>query len=322
VFGLEGKEVTPVPRQSYPDVPMEADQQPIPARESRLFVHFIQNTSPLFDTIANRMEGKCRVNGISGTEWLNKLGAADTIFVWRPSKMASKQKAVVLLSGGLDSTVALAWAVRECDVRRAIFVGYAHKAFKMEATVVTGIAWHYKVEITNVRLPFYSEVCQSFAALKKDGIADGPKEDRGGSDELHRVWVPNRNMVFVSIAAAFAESLGCEAIVAGLNGEEAEQFPDNSAEFVKRINRALVLSTLSHVELVCPLIDLKKAEILKMGVELNVPLELIYTCYEGEEKMCGECMSCVRLKDAMSELSASDELSAEVEAKINGRFLK
>jgi len=236
--------------------------------------------------------------------------------------MTRRQKAVVLLSGGLDSTVALAWAVREYDVERAIFVGYAHKAFKMEATVVTGIAWHFKVEVTNVRLPFYTQVCQSFAALNKDRTARGSKEDRGSFDELHRVWVPNRNMVFVSIGAAFAEALGCEIVVAGLNAEEAEQFPDNSTEFVKRINRALELSTLSSIRLVCPLIELKKAEILRMGVELDAPLELIYSCYEGKEMMCGECTSCVRLKDAMSELSASDGLSAEVGAKINGRFLK
>ncbi len=230
--------------------------------------------------------------------------------------------AVVLLSGGLDSTVALAWAVREYDVRRVIFVGYRHKAFKMEATVVTGIAWHYRVEVTNVRLPFYGEVCRSFAALNRDRVYDVSKEGSRELDEVRRVWAPNRNMVFVSIAAAFAEGLGCEVVIAGFNAEEAEQFPDNSAEFVARVNRTFELSTLSSVRLVCPLIKLRKTEILRMGVELEVPLELVYSCYEGAEKMCGECMSCVRLKDAMAELSASDGLSPDMGAKINGRFLK
>ncbi len=240
--------------------------------------------------------------------------------------MTARQKAVVLLSGGLDSTVALAWAVRQYDVKRGIFVGYGHKAFKMEATAVTGIAWHYKVEVTNVTLPFYTEVRQSFAALNRDRASEGSPEGRGKTDEVRRVWAPNRNMVFVSIAAAFAEALGCEAVVAGFNAEEAEQFPDNSAEFVKRMNRALELSTLSRVRLACPLIELRKAEILRMGVELDAPLELIYSCYEGDEMMCGECMSCVRLKDAVSELSEKEGLSAEVGAKfheaINGRFIK
>jgi len=236
--------------------------------------------------------------------------------------MVSSQSAVVLLSGGLDSTVALAWAVREYDVRRAIFVGYGHKAFKMEATVVTSIAWHYRVELTDVRLPFYSEVCKSYAGLNRDRACDVSKEGSRGLDELRRVWAPNRNMMFVSIAAAFAEGLGCEAVIAGFNAEEAEQFPDNSAEFVARVNRTLELSTLSSVRLVCPLIKLRKTEILRMGVELEVPLEHVYSCYEGAEMMCGECMSCIRLKDAMAELSVSGGLSPDMETKINGRFLK
>jgi len=219
--------------------------------------------------------------------------------------MTTKQSAVALLSGGLDSTVALAWAVREYEVRRAVFVGYAHKAFEAEATAVAGIARHYEVEVANVRLPFYVDLCRNFAALNEGKSLDGSKEEQESSDELRRVWVPNRNMVFVSIAAAFAESLGCEAVIAGFNAEEAEQFPDNSFEFVKRMNDALELSTLSRVKLVCPLIELRKTEILKMGLELSAPLSLIYSCYEGEEKMCGECMSCLHLKDAVSALSSS-----------------
>lgn len=240
--------------------------------------------------------------------------------------MTAEQKAIALLSGGLDSTVALAWAVREYEVRRAVFVGYAHNALKAESTAVAGIARHYEVEVANVGLPFYVDLCQSFAALNEGESLDGSQDEQGSPDELRRVWVPNRNMVFVSIAAAFAESLGCEAVVAGFNAEEAEQFPDNSFKFVKRVNEALELSTLSRVRLVCPLIELRKPAILEMGIELGAPLSLVYSCYEGKEKMCGECMSCLHLKSALSELWERQSLSPEVRAKLlgalGGRFIK
>jgi 7-cyano-7-deazaguanine synthase len=70
------------------------------------------------------------------------------------------------------------------------------------------------------------------------------------------------------------------------------------------------------------LIELRKTEILKMGLELSAPLSLIYSCYEGEEKMCGECMSCLHLKDALSELSEADELGARFHEALDGRFIK
>ncbi|MBN1593019.1 MAG: 7-cyano-7-deazaguanine synthase QueC [Candidatus Coatesbacteria bacterium] len=232
--------------------------------------------------------------------------------------MATDKKAIVLLSGGLDSTVALAWAVREYEVKRAIFVGYNHRAFKMEATVVTGIAWHYRVEVSDIRLPFYGEICKTYTELQKTAADTANTPD--GAGKLQGIWIPNRNLLFVSIAAAFAEGLGCDTIIAGLNAEEAELFPDNSEEFVERTNRALEVSTLSKVRLVAPLIKLRKSEILKLGAELKVPFDLVYSCYEGEEKMCGVCMSCRNLKNAMAELSETDSVPPDVLAKIARRF--
>ncbi len=236
--------------------------------------------------------------------------------------MTAQQKAIVLLSGGLDSTVSLAWAVREYNVRMAIFFGYGHKAFRMEANAVAGMVPRYNVEVLHIELPFFAQVSRSYEASNTHKTGNSSERPSDATDELRRVWVPNRNMVFVSIAAAIAETLGCEVVVAGFNAEEAEQFPDNSDEFVARMNSALALSTLSSVRLVCPLIGLCKAEILKMGIALKAPLELIYSCYEDNEMMCGECMSCLRLKKAISELCASDGLTSELRAKMNRRFLK
>ncbi|RLC47899.1 MAG: 7-cyano-7-deazaguanine synthase QueC [Candidatus Coatesbacteria bacterium] len=236
--------------------------------------------------------------------------------------MAVHEKAIVLLSGGLDSTVSLAWAVREFSVVRAIFVAYGQKALRAEANAAGEIARRYNVEVLHVELPFFAQICRRYetvSAHKCEGSSQLPPDT---TEELLSLWVPNRNMVFASIAAAFGESLGCEVVVTGFNAEEGEQFPDNTQEFVTRMNSALELSTLSSVRLVCPLIDLDKVGILKMGIALKAPLELIYSCYEGNEMMCGECMSCLRLKKAISELFASEGLTAEFKAQINRRFLK
>ena len=172
--------------------------------------------------------------------------------------MAVQEKAIVLLSGGLDSTVSLAWAVREFSVVRAIFVAYGQKALRAEANAAGEIARRYNVEVLHVELPFFAQICRSYetvSAHKCEGSSQLPPDT---TDELLSVWVPNRNMVFASIAAAFGESLGCEVVVTGFNAEEGEQFPDNTQEFVTRMNSALELSTLSSVRLVCPLIDLDK----------------------------------------------------------------
>ena len=178
--------------------------------------------------------------------------------------MSPRQKAIVLLSGGLDSAVSLAWAVREYNVIRAVFVEYGHKASPMEASAVTAVARRCKVEASRTKLPFFAQLCRSYEAVTTRATTDSSEQPSEAIDELRRVWAPNRNMVFVSIAAAFAEALDCEVVVAGFNAEDAEQFPDNSAEFAARMNHALELSTLSSVRLVCPLIGLRKAEILKM----------------------------------------------------------
>ncbi|MCD6327812.1 7-cyano-7-deazaguanine synthase [bacterium] len=236
--------------------------------------------------------------------------------------MTSKQKAVVLASGGLDSSAALACAVRDYDVQRAIFVNYGQLAFKMEATAVTGLAWHYKIEVSDVKLPFYADICGDLAIIRAQRSTDFAEAAPVDSEllDLAEVWIPNRNAVIVSIGAAIAESLECDVVVAGFNAQEAEAFPDNSREFVSRINRLLEVSTLSDVKLVCPLIDMSKSEVLKTAVELNVPLEYIYSCYLGYEKMCGQCMSCMNLKGALNDLPVSDLKFAKAAAAIKKRF--
>jgi 7-cyano-7-deazaguanine synthase len=149
---------------------------------------------------------------------------------------------------------------------------------------------------------------QSFAAHK-------PGDDRADSlTTLDDVWIPNRNGVFLNVAAAYAERYRCDTIVTGFNREEAEEFPDNSGEYVARVNRALEMSTRNHVRVESFTIDLDKPAILRLGLELKAPLSIIWSCYRSGERMCGRCASCVRLHAALASLPVADRPRIEFDA--------
>jgi 7-cyano-7-deazaguanine synthase len=115
------------------------------------------------------------------------------------------------------------------------------------------------------------------------------------------VWVPNRNGVFINLAAAFAESLEASLIITGFNAEEAATFPDNSPQYVEAINEALSFSTQNQVQVFSPTQNLNKTEIVNLGLQLALPWELVWSCYkEGDSagRMCGECESCRRFMRA------------------------
>lgn len=113
--------------------------------------------------------------------------------------------------------------------------------------------------------------------------------------------MPNRNGLFLNIAASFAEGLGAAAILTGFNREEAETFPDNSASFVEAANGSLRFSTLSGVRVESPTLQMNKLEIVQEGLRVQLPFELTWSCYEGFDKMCGACESCLRSKRAYHE---------------------
>jgi 7-cyano-7-deazaguanine synthase len=108
------------------------------------------------------------------------------------------------------------------------------------------------------------------------------------------VWVPNRNGVFIEIAAAHAESLGATRLITGFNKEEAVTFPDNSPAYVNAVNKALSFSTANGVRVVSFTGTLEKKGIVNLGRRLNAPLKFIWPCYEGGRRWCGECESCLR----------------------------
>lgn len=214
-------------------------------------------------------------------------------------------RAVGLLSGGLDSTVALALvaARRLGSVELAVTIDYGQRAAAREIDAARRIAARLAVPHRVVALPFFRELGGGALLDAKLELPrpDRATLDRGGSavvESADRVWVPNRNGVFIEVAAAFAESLGADAVVVGFNREEAATFPDNSQGYLAAINGALAFSTRGRVALASPTAALDKVEIVRAGSECAAPLDLIWPCYEGGADPCGTCESCQRLRRA------------------------
>lgn len=215
-----------------------------------------------------------------------------------------QNKSIVLLSGGLDSTVNLALAKEKTKILLAITFDYNQKSRKKEIKQSKRICDYYKVKHCVIKLPFFNDFIK--ASLLKNKVLKVPKlldKDFENNEKMNSlaqmVWVPNRNGLFVNISAVVAESMNAGLVVMGLNKEEAQSFPDNSKAFLKSINAAFNYSTLKKVKLVSYTLNKNKKEIVKIAKKINVPLKLVWSCYFGKKKPCLKCISCLRLKKAM-----------------------
>ena len=111
--------------------------------------------------------------------------------------------------------------------------------------------------------------------------------------------MPNRNGLFLNIAGCFADGEDYDYILIGANKEEGQTFPDNSKNFIYRINAEFEFSTQKHPKVVAPLLNSDKNDIVKLALQYKIPLEYVRSCYAGDEKHCGKCESCTRLKNAL-----------------------
>lgn len=213
-----------------------------------------------------------------------------------------KRKAVVLLSGGLDSSINLAAAVREHEIPLSLTFDYGQKAAAKEIEAAKKISEHYKVQHKVIQLPWFQDFTFGLNQNSKQEIPLANQiilDDANVSKKTAKaVWVPNRNGVFLNIAAAYAENLKADMIVPGFNAEEALTFPDNSYDFLRNMRKTLSYSTATHVDIQCFTITMNKVEIVQLGQGLHFPWELMWPCYQSLNLWCGECESCQRAKRA------------------------
>ena len=218
------------------------------------------------------------------------------------------KKAISVLSGGLDSLVATAYYMKDYDIH-AITFDYGQKAVKREIEVSKDICDELNFEHSVLKLDWLDDISNSSLTSNNDipNISEDNLDDNDLLTETcESVWVPGRNTVFTSIALSFAEALDGDIIIVGWDKEEAETFPDNSKVFLDSFNKLINVGSPKNIEIKAPLIDLDKEGIVKLGLELNAPLELSYSCYKGGKYHCGVCESCVRRKRAFKLLNIED----------------
>lgn len=207
-----------------------------------------------------------------------------------------KNKSVILLSGGLDSLVALGYTKEKYGIELALTFDYGQKALTGEIEASKNICEFYNIEHRVIKLDWLKEITNT-ALVSESEI---PQDNFGTKDSAKSVWVPNRNGLFLNIAASFADSFGYNYILFGANKDEAKTFPDNTEEFREEISKVFQTSTLVKPIVVAPLINYSKNDIVKIAIENNIPLELVRSCYNNSgEKHCGKCESCNHLKKAL-----------------------
>lgn len=206
---------------------------------------------------------------------------------------------VTLLSGGLDSGVASACFAAEPGNRlvAALFCDYGQRAAAPEWRAAEALARRLQVPLYRYELPWLAELSRvSGSRLQPESgaLPAATPEAPGDESSAAVVWVPARNAVFVSIAAAACEAYGGDCVVAGFNREEAETFPDNSCQFLQSASAFLAVGTRTGVQVVSPTIGWDKREIVAQAVRLGYAEQDFWSCYDGGEQPCGRCESCVR----------------------------
>ena len=226
-------------------------------------------------------------------------------------------RALVLLSGGLDSTVCLAIAVRDAPAVTAVTVDYGQR-HRVELESATRVATALSAEQLVVDLDLSA---WGGSALTDDAIAV-PDHTVGPSGEapatapaIPTTYVPARNLIFCALACGIAESRGCDSVYLGVNALDYSGYPDCRPEFVAAFQQAAALGLKRGVEghpleFRTPLIRLTKAEIVSLGVDLGAPLELTWSCYRGGAQPCGSCDSCVLRAKGFSEAGVADPAPA------------
>jgi 7-cyano-7-deazaguanine synthase len=232
-----------------------------------------------------------------------------------PASNAQNRKAVVLLSGGMDSCVCAAIAIQAHGSEHValLHAGYGQRTQKRERQAFKSIADFYHVhQRLIVQLDHFRAIGGS--ALTDESIAVPEHQqisDRPGTNEIPVTYVPFRNAHFLSVAVSWAEVLGALSIYIGAVAEDSSGYPDCRPEYYRVFQDLIRVGTRpeTNIEIATPVIALKKSAIVRKGIELGAPLHLTWSCYQREDSPCGVCDSCLLRMRAFAEAGASDPIS-------------
>lgn len=198
---------------------------------------------------------------------------------------------VVLTSGGMDSCVTTAIAASECDEIALLHVSYGQRTERREMKAFNDIADFYK--ISRRLAASIAHLAQIGGSSLTDHKIEVSQADLA-SKEIPTSYVPFRNAHLLAIATSWAEAIGAGRIYIGAVAEDSSGYPDCRPEFYEAYQRAIEAGTKpeTKIEIVTPVISLRKSEIVRRGIELGAPLALSWSCYKREDVACGECDSC------------------------------
>lgn len=216
--------------------------------------------------------------------------------------------AVVLASGGMDSCVTAAIAAQDCDEIAMLHVSYGQRTEQRERQAFNDIADFYGV--TRRLVTSIAHLAQIGGSSLTDKNIEVSRANLA-STEIPTSYVPFRNAHLLSIATSWAEVIGANRIYIGAVAEDSSGYPDCRPEYYEAFNRLIAVGTKpeTQIEILTPIITMKKSAIIQRGIQLNAPLHLTWSCYQAEAQACGVCDSCALRLRGFQEAGASDPIS-------------
>ena len=212
------------------------------------------------------------------------------------------KRTVLIHSGGMDSTVLLAHLVAEGREVHALSVDYGQR-HRRELAAAAELCAHYRV---SHRVADLRGVTSLFGANALTDVQVAVPEGHYEEASMKATVVPNRNMLLIATAAAWAMSLKASYVAYGAHGGDHAIYPDCRPAFADALDKAIRLADWHEVSLERPFVGMDKTAIVRRGVELGVPFALTWSCYVGGDRHCGKCGTCVERKEAFVRAGVSD----------------
>jgi 7-cyano-7-deazaguanine synthase len=228
--------------------------------------------------------------------------------------MSRRPKAVVLLSGGMDSCVTASIA-RETHELALVHASYGQRTERRERQAFDEIADYYAVhERLVVQLDHFARIGGSALTDARIAVPEGHTGATNGGNEIPPTYVPFRNAHFLAVAVSWAEVIGATAVFIGAVAEDSSGYPDCRPEYYRVFQQLVREGTRpeTHIEIVTPVIGMRKWEIVKRGMELGAPLDRTWSCYQFEDAACGACDSCRLRLSAFAEAGIGDPIAYRV----------
>lgn len=237
-----------------------------------------------------------------------------TSFRFAIPKINNDNKAVVILSGGLDSTILtnlLHWSIKNpSDNLYALSFCY-NQRHKVELEKASKTCELLNIKHKIIPIEFLSDIIENVSALSGNKKVDVPTMDEVKDNSQPITYVPFRNMLFLTLAASFAESNDCKYILIGAQAGDLYGYWDCTSDFMDSFNNVLKLNRKHKIELVAPFVNLSKAQEIIIGTNLNVDFSNTHTCYNGIDELgrsCGKCPTCTERLNNFAKVGIKDPI--------------